>query len=160
MEEPTSKQNEPDTYDLAEPDDAPVTKPAAPPAKAKAGEPAKGRTYDLEAEPQAPAKPSADAAAKLATDPRFAAEPKAPPPPRGDSVAADTGRVKTGVYTPEADEPAYVSPEVAASRREEARIRAAQLAAEADARKRKRVGIIVAVVVLAALLGVAVWQAM
>jgi hypothetical protein len=162
MADPNHKP-EPDIYDLADPDDAPAS-PAAPaslppskvnPSPREAGGDA---TYDLE-EVEEPPKttPQADATARIESDPRFApaAEPAAAPPPVRDPSKP---KVKSSVFTPEEAEPAYVSPEVAARKREEARVRAAELAAIDDARRSRRNIIIVVAIVLVVAIGLALWK--
>lgn len=150
---------EPQTYDLAEPEPSPRTpaKPARP--APRRSDPAPGETYEL-ADEQPRAAPRGDVADRLARDPRFtSAAPSdaavAPDQPAVQPQDPGKPRVKTSVYTPEAEEPAYVSPEVAAARREEARVRAAALQAEADTRRRRLWLIVAAVVAVTALIGVA-----
>lgn len=152
---------EPQTYELADPDDVPRVpspQPVTPKANVKSSEAA---TYALDEVPE-PAKPRSDgsAEAKLAKDPRFAPPP--PPPEKRSALSASSDpskpKVMTSVYTPEAAEPEYVSPEVAARKREEARVRATALATEADAKRRKRNAILIAVVVVIAAAAYGIWR--
>lgn len=134
--------------------------------KQPAPEQTEPETYDLnidedELAAPAPAKPSLD---KLANDPRLAmgddpapaADAPAPPPASASADAAGhpADRPIPKLWKSE-PEPTYVDPAVASRRREEARIRAAEQLAIADARKRKRHRIIMAVLVgIALVLGV------
>ncbi len=159
------KRHEPETYELADPNESAAGAPS-PPAKPQPAKPtrpeAEAATYELEEVAAKPgAAPQTDVA-KLAGDPRFA--PEEPPPAAAPQDKADKAdkpdkpRVKTSVFTPEEVEPAYVSPEVAAQRREEARVRAAAVAAVEDAKRRKRNLIVFAALAIAALIGVVVWK--
>lgn len=145
--------DEPDTYELNLEDEAPAA-----PARGKASpprsptKPGAGEGYDVAPPEKAKPSPEPVASKPKVPDPRLdtAAAPPAPPaPPAGAAEAAGSaapaGETVPKQYQSE-PEPAYLDPAVAASKREQARIRAAQqLAIEADKRRKIRLIALLAV---------------
>lgn len=150
------KPGEHETYELAEPDAPPVAASRPTPDVVKPAKADQARTYDLEdvTDQAKPPLPSPPLASKTVADPRISPPPPSAPP-AGD---LSKSKIKTRVFTPEEAEPAYVSPEVAARKREDARVRAAELAAIEDARRRKRNLIVIVAVVVVAMIGIVVWK--